>query len=82
MTEEELSQLSDQEFLAYSKQRRSSAILHASLIGFSVGIIIYSIANSTWGLVTLIPIFFVYRLTRGSNDTVAFNKELKRRGLN
>ncbi|MFT6880566.1 MAG: cadmium resistance protein CadD (predicted permease) [Arcticibacterium sp.] len=41
---------------------KSISIINAFLIGFLVGIIIYSVAKNTWGLLTLIPLFFIYKM--------------------
>lgn len=81
MKQKELSELTDQELLDEAKKMRSSAIIHALAIGFMVGVIIYSVAKNSWGLVTLIPLFFIYRLTRKSNRHEALKEILKERNL-
>lgn len=45
-------------------KKQSNTILSAILIGFLIGILIYSAAKNTWGLVTLIPLFLIYRLMK------------------
>ena len=47
--------------------------MNALLIGFCVGVIIWSLAKNTWGLLTLIPIFFIYRMINNSK----WEKELE-----
>ena len=81
MDQKELAELTDQELLAEAKKMKSSAILHAVLIGFMVGVIIYSVAKNTWGLLTLIPLFFIYRLTRKSKRNETLKQLLKERNL-
>ena len=81
MDQKELAELTDQELLAEAKKMNSSAILHAVLIGFMVGVIIYSVAKNTWGLLTLIPLFFIYRLTRKSKRNETLKQLLKERNL-
>ena len=81
MDQKELAELTDQELLAEAKKMKSSAILHAMLIGFMVGIVIYSVAKNTWGLLTLIPLFFIYRLTRKSKRNETLKQLLKERNL-
>jgi 1,4-dihydroxy-2-naphthoate octaprenyltransferase len=81
MDQKELSELTDQELLAEAKKMKSSAILYAVLIGFMVGVIIYSVAKNTWGLLTLIPLFFIYRLTRKSKRNETLKQLLKERNL-
>lgn len=74
MKPEELSTLTDEELLAEAKKMKSSAITHALLIGFMIGIIIFSIWKNTVGLFTLIPVFFIFKVFYKPDR----NKELKR----
>ncbi len=55
MTQEELSKLNDDELLEYSKRNKPSPLIDAFFIGFLIGIIIYSVASNSLGLVTLVP---------------------------
>ena len=48
------------------EKKKSSPILDAFLIGFLVGIVIYSVAVNSWGLLTLIPLLLVYLLLKKS----------------
>jgi len=82
MKQKELSELTDQELLDEAKKMKSSSIVHALVIGIMVGVVAYSIIKNTWGLLTLIPLFFIYKLTRNSNKNKELNKLLKERNLN
>ncbi len=62
MTTKPLSQLTNEELLLEAKKQKSTAITNALLIGFLIGVIVYSIFQNTWGLLTLIPLYFVYKL--------------------
>lgn len=62
MTNKDLSALTDQELLAEAKKIRSFSITNALFIGFLGGIIFYSVVKSSWGMLTLIPLYFIYRL--------------------
>lgn len=62
MNQKNLSELTDRELLQEAKKLRSASILNAVLIGFLIGIIVYSIAVSSIGLFTLIPLFLAYKL--------------------
>jgi len=75
MKQKELSELSDQELLAEAKKVKSANIMNAFLIGFLVGIVIYSVVKNTWGLLTLIPLYLAYKLI---NNSAYDTKELKR----
>ncbi len=68
MDNKPLSELSDEELLARAETPKASPIVTATLIGFMFGVIIYSVVQNTWGLLTLIPIFFIYKLVTGSKQ--------------
>ncbi len=79
--ERDVSTLTDEELRARAKAMKSSEIVHAVLIGFMVGIIIYSVAKNTWGLVTLIPLFFIFRVFHKPEQNRALKRELAERGM-
>lgn len=81
MDREELSELTDQELLEEAKKLKSSSIIHAVLIGFMIGVIIYSAAKNTWGFLTLIPLFIIYKLSKKSDRNENLKKLLKERNL-
>jgi len=81
MTQDELSKLTDQELLDEAKKMKSTSITNAVLIGFLVGIIIYSIVKNSFGFFTLIPLFFAYMIFNNSKKYDALKKILKERGL-
>lgn len=74
MEEKKLSELTDQELLQAAKKRKSTAITNAVLIGFLIGIVFYSVMKNSLGFLTLIPLFFAYKL---SNNSKYNNKELE-----
>lgn len=74
MPQKELSELTDQELLEEAKKQKPAPIVSALLIGFLIGIIIYSILKNSVGFFTLIPLFFVYKMFKNSNS----NKDLER----
>lgn len=81
MKQEELSELTDQELLAEAKKMKSASIMNALFIGLLIGIIIYSVVKSTWGFLTLIPLFMVYKLVKNAKNNKPLEKELKARNL-
>lgn len=81
MEKKDLSKLSDQELMAEAKKMKSSSIAHALVIGFMIGVVVYSIMKNTWGIFTLIPLFFIYKLTSNPNDNEELKKLLKQRNL-
>ncbi len=81
MSPEELSELTNQELLAEAKKMKSNSITNAVLIGVLIGIIIYSIVVNSWGFLTLIPLFLIYKLVNSSKKYDALKNELKERDL-
>lgn len=82
MKEKELSALTDQELLQEVKKRKAASITNAVLIGFCMGIIFYSVVKSSWGFLTLIPLFFIYKLVnKPKYNNEALDKLLKERNL-
>lgn len=69
-----LSELTDQELLQEAKKMKSTSLTNAVLIGFLVGIVFYSIMKNSFGFLTLIPLFFAYKLINRSKYN---NKELE-----
>lgn len=82
MNEAKLSELTDQELLQEAKKMKSTAITNAVLIGVLIGIVFYSIMKHTLGLLTLIPLFFAYKLLNKSKyDKDELERLLKERNL-
>ncbi len=82
MNQKELSRLTDEELLQEAKKMKSTSIINAVLIGFLIGIVFYSIAKNTWGFLTLIPLFLVYKLANSSRHrTTELENLLKERNL-
>ena len=81
LSELELSKLTDQELLAEAKKMKSSNLTNAVFIGILIGIIIFSIVKNSVGMVTLIPLYFAYRLLNDPKNK-ALEKILKERNLN
>jgi len=82
MDKKELSALTDQELLQEAKKRKSTAILNAGLIGFLIGIVVYSVIKNSLGFFTLIPLFFAYKLINHSKyDKKELEDLLKERNL-
>ena len=66
MKQKVLLELTEEELLQESKKMKSTAIINAVLIGFLIGILIYSIVKNRLGFITLILLFFVFRLFNNS----------------
>ncbi len=83
MKEKELTELSDQELLQEAKKMKSFSITNALFIGFLAGIIFYSIVKNSWGMLTLIPLYFIYKMVNDPKNkrSKALEKLLKERNL-
>lgn len=81
MKREDLSELTDQELLEEAKKLKPAPVFDALFIGFLIGIIIYSVAKNTWGLVTLVPLFLIYMLIKKSARKKELDRLLKERNL-
>jgi len=81
MKQKELSELTDQELLQEAKKMKSASIINALLIGFMIGIVIYSILKNSIGFFTLIPLFFVFKVFHKPKKNKELNELLKERDL-
>ncbi len=72
MENKELSALTDQELMEEAKKLKSFSINNALFIGLLIGIVIYSIFKHSFGLVMLIPLYFIHKMV---NDPK--NKRMK-----
>ncbi|WP_026994086.1 hypothetical protein [Flectobacillus major] len=79
----ELSELTDQELLDEAKKMKSFSLINALIIGFLLGIVFYSVTKNTWGIFTLIPLFFVYKIVNDPKNkrNNELEKLLKERNL-
>lgn len=83
MNQKELSELTDQELLEEAKKLKSFSITNAFLIGFLLGIVVYSLIKSTFGFLMLIPLYIAHRLINDpkAKRNRALNELLKERNL-
>lgn len=81
MSQEDLSQLSDEELLEAAKANKPSPMIDAFFIGFLAGIIIFSVVANAWGFFTLIPLYLIYLFLKKPKQYEALKKELKERNL-
>lgn len=83
LAEKELSPLTDQELLEEAKKMKSFSITNAFIVGFLIGIIIFSFAKNSWGFLTLIPLYFIYKIVNDPKNIrlEVLNSILKERNL-
>jgi hypothetical protein len=81
MKKENLSNLTDQELIEKANKMKSTSIINALLVGFMIGIVVWSVAKNTVGLLTLIPLIFIYKLVNNSKNDKVLKQLLKDRNL-
>jgi hypothetical protein len=83
LTEKELFVLTDKELLDEAKKMKSFSLTNALLIGFLAGIVTYSVAQNTWGFLTLIPLYFIHKFVNDPKNirVKVLDKLLKERNL-
>jgi hypothetical protein len=80
MEAKKLPELDDEELLLLAKKMKRDTIYNALIIGFLMGIIVFSIFNRTFGLLMIIPIYLVYKLiNKPKYDKNELEKLLKER---
>ncbi|MBK8242563.1 MAG: FUSC family protein [Saprospiraceae bacterium] len=62
MKNKDFTEFTEEELIDEAKKMKSFSITNALFIGFLVGIILYSIVKNSWGMLTLIPLYFIYRM--------------------
>ena len=81
MTEMNLDELTDEELLIEAKKMKLTNVVNALLIGFLVGVLLFSIFKNSIGLFSLIPLYFVYKLVNRKNNHDELKRLLKERGI-
>lgn len=81
MEQKNFAELTDKALKQEAKKLKSTAVINAFLIGFLIGIIIYSAAKSAIGIFTLIPLYFIYKMVNNPKNDKALKEELRERGL-
>ena len=76
MANKDLSKLTDQELLEEAKKIKSFSFTNALFIGFLAGVVIYSVAKNSLGMLTLIPLYFIYKLVNDPKNKRSKDLEL------
>ena len=66
MNQKETLNLSDRD---QPKHKKNTTIVNALIIGFMIGVVVYSGLNNTVGLFTLIPLFIAYKVFNSSKNS-------------
>ena len=83
MDQKELSELTDQELLEEAKKLKSFSITNAFFIGLLLGIVIYSLVKNAFGLLSLLLLYWIYKIINDPKEkrSKALEELLKQRNL-
>ncbi|MCG8696969.1 MAG: hypothetical protein MI922_02855 [Bacteroidales bacterium] len=78
---QKLEELSDQELLQEAKKVKTTYLYDAVIIGFLVGIAIYSSMKNGFGLLTFLPLVYLPIAAKNKIKQKELQKLLKEKGL-
>ena len=78
METENLTALNDQELLAKMKKLKTNKIVDATIIGFTIGIVIYSAVKNGFGFFTFFPLIITYVIVRNSKNNKILENEIQK----
>lgn len=85
MNPENFTELNDQELLQKAKKLKNNKIIDATIIGFTIGIVVYSAITNGFGFFTFFPLVLTFFIVRNSANNKllekAIQKELQSRNL-
>ena len=81
MKQEELAQLNDEELRQEQKKMKSSKTLNAFLIGFLIGVAVWSALKNGLSFWTLFPLLIAYFAFNNRKKINVLEKELESRNL-
>lgn len=73
-----LTELSDQELTQKMKNLKTNKLVDATIIGFTVGIVIYSAVKNGFAFFTFFPLLLTYMIVRNSNNNQILEKEIQK----
>ena len=77
MKTETLTQLSDQELLEKLKKIKTNKIIDAVMVGFTLGIVVYSAVKNGFGFFTFFPLILTYLIVRNSKNNKLLENEIQ-----
>lgn len=85
MNPENFTELNDQELLQKAKKLKNNKIIDSTIIGFTIGIVVYSAITKGFGFFTFFPLVLTFFIIRNSANNKllekAIQKELQSRNL-
>lgn len=77
MNSKVLTEMSVDELSKKLKSLKNSKITEAALIGFTLGVVVYSVVNHGVTFPSLFPLVIMYLVYRNSKNTEALRKEVE-----
>lgn len=78
MKTESIAELSEQELLQKIKKLKTNKIIDAGMVGFTIGIVVYSAVKNGFGFFTFFPLILTYFIVRNSNNNKILEQELQK----
>ncbi|PIF47173.1 hypothetical protein CLU96_4222 [Chryseobacterium sp. 52] len=78
MKPENLAELSDQDLLQKIKKMKNNKIIDAVIIGFTIGIVVYSAVKNGFGFFTFFPLILTYIIVRNSKNNKILETEIQK----
>ena len=78
MKPENLTELSNQKLLLKTKKLKANKIIDATIIGFTIGIVIYSAVKNGFVFFTFFPLILAFIIVRNSTNNKILEKELQK----
>jgi hypothetical protein len=78
MKPQNLSELSDQEILQQIKKIKNTKLIDATLVGLTIGVVVYSATVNGFDFFTFFPLVITYVIVRNSANTKILENELQR----
>jgi hypothetical protein len=73
-----LTELSEQELFQKIKTIKNNKIIDATIIGFTIGIAVYSAVVNGLGFFTFFPLILAYIIVRNSTNNKILEKEIQK----
>ena len=81
MKQNELAELTNEELLQQGKKIKSTKIFDAVIIGFLIGVAVFSTVRNGFGLLTFLPLVYIPISVKNKTRNQELEKLLKERGL-
>jgi hypothetical protein len=78
MKPENLTELSDQELLQKIKKIKTNKIIDATIIGVTIGVVVYSAVINGFGFFTFFPLLLAFIIARNSVNNKILEKEIQK----